>query len=195
MQQQMKSNKPGQGMCNKPGGKKPNMKGIGEQQKELNGQMQKMMEKGKGMSPSELAKMAAKQEAIRKQLKDAHEQIKKEGGKALGDMGSVLKDMKDTEEELKRKELTRETMMRQQQILNRLLDATRSVREKNEWDNKRKSNTGNQLDRKSPEELTKEEYQELLRREMLKSNQLEYSEDFILLIEKYYKLLETGSSN
>ncbi|MCB9231467.1 MAG: hypothetical protein H6581_07385 [Bacteroidia bacterium] len=197
MQQQMKSNKPGQGMCKKPGGNgKPSMQQLGKQQGKLNGQMQEMlkgMEGGKGTDPGKLAKMAAEQEAIRKALQEAHDQIQKEGGKALGSLGQIASDMKDTEDELKRNNITRETLNRQQQILNRLLDATKAVREKEEFENRRQSTTGNDEDRVSPEELSKEEYKNMLRQELLKSNQLEYSNDFIILIEKYFKLLDKGN--
>lgn len=190
MQQQMKNQKGGMSMCKKPGGGKPNMQQIGKKQGELNGMMQQMMN-GQGMDPKKLAEMGKMQEALRKQLKDAHDKIKggEEGG--LGDMGKVMKDMKDTEDELKNKMLTEATMKRQRSILNRLLDSMKSVRETEQYENKRKSKTGEDEERTSPDKLEIEEYKNRLRQEMLKSNQLEYSSDFIILIEKYFKLLES----
>lgn len=190
MQAQMKANskKPGNGSCNKPGGSNPSMKAIGEMQKDLNGQMKEMM--GQGMDGKKLAEMAAKQEALRQALKEAHEKVKGEGGKMLGDMGQVMEDMKETEEELKRQQLTAETLIRQQNILNRLLDAQKSVREKEEYENRRESNSAKEKEAHSPDQLASEEYKNRLRQELLKTNQLEYSSDFIILIEKYFKLLE-----
>lgn len=192
LQQQMMQQKQGQGSCTKPGAGNPNMQKLGEMQKKLNGQMQKMMGKGgKGMDPKKLAEMAKQQEAIRKALQEAHQKIQQEGGKELGDMNKIMNDMKMTEDQLKNKQLTQETMFRQQKILNRLLDSFKSVREKEEFENSRKSNTGREEERIAPDKLELDEYKNKIRQELLKSNQLEYSNDFIILIEKYFKLLET----
>ena len=45
----------------------------------------------------------------------------------------------------------------------------------------------------SPDQLELEAYKNKIRQELLKSNQLEYSTDFINLIEKYFKLLEQSN--
>ena len=188
IQQQMMNAQAGQGMCQKPGGQKPNMQGMGEQQRKLNEQLRQMMQNGQ-MNGDKLAEMAARQEAIRKQLQEAKEKMDKEGGKALGNMDKIMKDMKDSENDLINKQLSHETLIRQQQILSRLLQAEQSVRER-EFDEKRESKTARELDNKSPDELSLEEYKNKIRQEMLKSNKLEYSSDFIILIEQYYKKLE-----
>jgi hypothetical protein len=189
MQQQMMNAKPGQGMCTKPGAAmKPDMKGLSEQQQKLNQQMEEMMKSGQ-MPGDKLSEMAAQQEAIRQQLQELNEQINKDGGKTLGDMDKVAGDMKQSETELINKQLTHETLMRQQQILSRMLQADKSVRER-DLDDQRESKSGRVDERKSPEQLTDEEYKNKIRQELLKSNKLEYSSDFIILIEQYYKKLE-----
>jgi hypothetical protein len=187
MQDQMKNSMPGNSMCKKPG-QGMSMQQMGEKQKQLNGQMQQMMNMGK-MDANKLSQMAAEQEAIRQQLKEAHERIKNGEGKALGDMEKIMSDMIQSETELLNRQLTSETMKRQQEILSRLLQADKSVRER-EYEEKRESKTGKKIDMKSPEELSKEEYRNKIRQELLKSNKLEYSNDFIILIEQYYKKLE-----
>lgn len=187
VQEQMMNAMPGQGMCKKPG-QNNNMKSLSDQQQKLNDQMRQMMN-SKNMDAQKLSEMAARQEAIRKQLKEAHDKIKSEGGKALGDMEKIMQDMIESETELVNKKLTEETLMRQQQILSRLLQADRSVRER-ELDEKRESKSGRELDQKSPEELSIEEYKNKIRQELLKSNKLEYSNDFLILIEQYFKKLE-----
>jgi len=152
--------------------------------------MQQMMQNGQGTDPKKLAEMAKMQEMIRQQLKEAHEQIQKGEGGSLGDMGKVMQDMKDTEDELKNQILTERTLKRQQLIMNRLLDSMKAVREKEEWEERRESNTGDELDKVAPDKLEEDELKNRLRQELLKSNQLEYSSDFMILIEKYFKLLE-----
>jgi hypothetical protein len=138
--------------------------------------------------------MAKMQEMIRQQLKEAHEQIQNGGEKGgLGDMGKIMQDMKDTEDELNNHILTERTLKRQQQIMNRLLDSQKAVREKEELEERRESNTGFDKEKKSPDQLELEEYKNRIRQELLKSNQLEYSTDFIILIEKYFKLLENAN--
>jgi hypothetical protein len=190
MQQQMQQQKGGQSQCQKPGGGKPSMSNISKKQGQLNSMMQQMMQNGQGTDPKKLAEMAKMQEMIRQQLKEAHEQIQKGEGGSLGDMGKVMQDMKDTEDELKNQILTERTLKRQQLIMNRLLDSMKAVREKEEWEERRESNTGDELDKVAPDKLEEDELKNRLRQELLKSNQLEYSSDFMILIEKYFKLLE-----
>lgn len=194
IQQQMMSAMQGQGMCPKPGSTGQGMEQMIQQQQQLNQQMMQMM-KGQGqggMDPGKLAQMAAQQEAIRKALKEAHQKIQEEGGKGLGDMGKVMEDMEETEQELLKKILTKETIERQKKILTRLLYSDKAIRER-DLDEKRESKTGFVDERKSPEKLSEEEYKNKLRQELLKSNQLEYSSDFIKLIEQYYKKLEESN--
>lgn len=185
---------PGSGMCQKPGnkpgkGQGQGMKELGKKQGELNSMMQSMMNGGQ-TDPQKLAEMAAQQEALRKQLKEMHDKAKEEGsGGMLGDMEKVQQQMQETETELLNKQLTAQTMMRQQQILSRLLQADKSVRER-EYEEKRESNTGKDLDHKAPEQLTQEEYKNKLRQELLKTSKMEYSSDFIYLIEQYFKKIE-----
>ncbi len=193
MQDQMKNSKPGMGACKKPGGKNSGMPNISKQQGELNKMMQQMMKEGPGTDPKKLSEMGKAQEQIRQQLKDAHEQLGKNGEKMMGDMGQIMKDMKDTEDELQNQILTERTLRRQEQILNRLLDSFKAVREKEEFEQQRESRGGDEKDRVSPDKLALEEYKNKIRQELLKSNQLEYSTDFINLIEKYFKLLEQSN--
>ena len=194
MQEQMQQNKKGgQSQCQKPGGGRPNMMNISKQQGQLNNMMQQMMQQGQGTDPKKLAEMAKMQEMIRQQLKEAHEKIKNGEGGSLGDMGKVMQDMKDTEDELQNQILTERTLKRQQLIMQRLLDSMKAVREKEEYEERRESNTGNEKEKKAPDQLELEEYRNRLRQELLKSNQLEYSTDFIILIEKYFKLLENAN--
>lgn len=191
MQQNMMSQMQGNSMCNKPNGQKPSMKGLGKKQQDLNQQMEQMMKGGK-MSPSQLQEMAARQQAIRKQLEEAMQQMKGKGNKPLGDMDKITNDMIQSETDLINKQLTAETLKRQRQILSRLLQADRSVRER-ELDDKRESKSAKTLDKKSPEELSLEEYKRKIRQELLKTNKLEYSSDFLILIEQYFKKLETAN--
>lgn len=189
LQQQMKNAQAGQAMCPKPGENPSQMQSISKQQQQLNQMMQQMMEQGQQPNGEQMSQMAGQQERIRQQLEEAQAKMNGQGNKPMGDMQKVMQDMIESEEDLRNRQLTHETMMRQQQILSRLLQADQSIRER-ELDDQRESRTGRELERTSPDDLTQEEYQNRIRQELLKSNQLEYSPDFMILIEQYYKKLE-----
>ncbi len=167
MQEQMAKSMPGSQMCQKPGGSKQSeMPSLGEMQKQLNDQINKMkgdMEGGKqkgeksGMS-KELAEMAQKQAAIRDAIQKMAEQMgggNTEEGKLAKQLQQLADQMDKTEEDIVNKQLTTETLKRQQEILTRLLEAEESDR-KRKMDNERKSNTANEITRPLPPAI--EEY-------------------------------------
>ena len=147
MQQQMQNQMSGSGSCTKPGGngQKPSMSQMRKMQESLNKQieeMKKALEGGKkpgqkpGQKPGEgggpggmnesIVKLAAQQEMLRKMM----QQMMNEGGNTPGDMKNTLKKMEETETDLVNKMLTKETMMRQQQILDKLLDYEKAEKQK-----------------------------------------------------------------
>ncbi|OON71192.1 hypothetical protein B0919_02960 [Hymenobacter sp. CRA2] len=155
-QRQAQQQKSGGG---KPGSKKkkgqqqsPGMGQMGKLQQQLNQQIQQLQQSGKqGRQLSEdLAKMAAQQQALREalqQLEKMQQQAAKQGkdGKEKGDqgmggLGDLKKMMEQTEQDLVNKRLTEQTVMRQRQILSRLLEAEKSARER-DLDNKREAET------------------------------------------------------
>lgn len=157
MQQMNQQNKmQGNGSCKKPGGKgqKPSMSSLRQMQQKLNQQMQQMqqgMQQGKGKGgqkgqngqdggmSEELARLAAQQEMIRNMLREAmqngQDKDNKGGSRPGGNMESK---MEETEVDLVNKRITAETMKRQQEILNKLLDYEKAEKER-EMDQKRKS--------------------------------------------------------
>lgn len=186
MQQMKKKGKPmSSSLCKKPGGKKPNMMQLGQQQKELNQKMQDMMKLGK-MDPKQLGRMAAEQELIRQQMKEAEEQMKEDGKPGMGNMDKVKEDMEKTEQELINNVITQETLLRQLKILSRMLDATKSVRER-DMEEQRQSKTGSEQQRINPAELDEKQKQELLRYELLRSLEAEYNPAIKILIERYFQ--------
>ncbi|MBA4239560.1 MAG: hypothetical protein C0448_02450 [Sphingobacteriaceae bacterium] len=127
---QKPGNKPGE----KPGGQKPGGQGGMGQQGGQNGMMPGVQ--GQGMS-EQLAKMAAQQEALRRQMQQMLDKIKKEGGSNPG--GNIAEMMEQTEKDIVNRQITQETMKRQQDIITKLLESEKAERER-EQDEKRKSN-------------------------------------------------------
>ncbi|MFT4543922.1 MAG: hypothetical protein ACI9EQ_000372 [Bacteroidia bacterium] len=173
MQQQMQSMMSGSGTCSKPGsGKKPSAGGMKKMQEKLNAQMEKMkkaMEKGKKPGPKpgqgqkpgkggmgmskELAKMAAQQEALRSMVQEYENSLKnKPGSKGSGgDMKDLSKLMEQTENDLVNKQLTLETLRRQEEIMTRLLEAEKAERER-EKEERRESVEAKDQKEGNPEE-------------------------------------------
>lgn len=162
MQMQASNQMAGNQNCQNPGGSNPKPGGtpkdkMGEGQKSLNDMMKNMqdrMKNGQGGTSKEFAKMAAKQAAMRKALEDLNKE-KRQSGKPDPLLQDIIEQMDKTEIDLVNKRLSAETMKRQQDILSKLLDHERAERER-EYDNKRKSETASQYERKRPPSL--EEY-------------------------------------
>ena len=121
---------------------------MGAMQQQLNDKIQALKKGGKtgrGLS-EELAKLAAEQSALRKALQELEKAMKQQAAKdgkngkegMGGNMGELSKLMEQTETDLVNKRLTEETLMRQREIMTRLLEAEKSVRERDQ-DNKREA--------------------------------------------------------
>lgn len=155
MQQQMaqqQKQKEGGGSCKKPGknkkpgGQKPSMGTMRKMQQQLNEQLQQMKEgmgKGKGEKgkpgSEQLAKMAAQQEMLRNELQKMMNEMMKEGNGNSGELRNIANKMEQTESDIVNKNISLETLRRQQEILTRLLEAENAERER-ELDSKRESN-------------------------------------------------------
>jgi len=150
--------KPGDKPGQKPGGQKPGGSGGMGQQGGQNGQMPGI--KGQGMS-EQLAKMAAEQEAIRRQMQQMMDKIKKDGGSNPG--GNLTDLMEQTERDIVNRQITQETMKRQQDILTKLLESEKAERER-EQDEKRKSNEAKNQNLSNPAQFL--EYKRLKEKEL-----------------------------
>jgi hypothetical protein len=155
------------------GKNKGKQKSMGDAQKELNEQMGKTMQKGskgQGGISEQLAKMAREQAALRKMLQGFLDSSKgTEKGRKLGDeIKDMMKKMEETETDLVNKRINPEMMKRQQELLTRLLESEKAMKEQEE-DQKRKAETARQtFERKAPPQFQqyvkdKQKQTELLR--------------------------------
>lgn len=143
MQQQMNAmGAPGsgssKGKSNSPSGE------MGEMQKQLNGKMRQMSQGGTtGRALSEqLSQMAAEQALIRNLLKKLQEGAKgTEAGKQMEkQVSELMEKMDQTETDLVNKRVTPTTINRQNEILTRLLESEKALKQQEE-DPKRQSQT------------------------------------------------------
>jgi len=167
MQQMMKAMMEGSGSCSKPGSGKgkpssgesmENMKDMLKKQLE---QMQKGMnpngkkpgeapgnnpsQQGKdgmfGLGNKEIVKMATEQSIIRERLNQLKNELNKQGNKEGNQLNPLLKELEKQENDLVNKRLSNELIRRQQDILTRLLQSEKALRER-DWDDKRESKEG-----------------------------------------------------
>jgi hypothetical protein len=156
--QEQKSGKGGKGKpSKKPGSGTPSMSKLKQMQEELNKQLKEGLnqngsgEQGK-MSSEKFAKMAAQQMAIRQQLQkmlsemDALQKEQMGGSKPLNDL---QKRMQETEKELFNKQLTQQTIMRQQEIMSRMLEHEKAEK-KQDQENKREAEQAKEQIKPSP---------------------------------------------
>lgn len=170
MQQQMAMamSKPGSGKGKKNG--KPQTGDMGRLQEQLNQKIQELKkgnQSGRALS-EELAKLAAEQQRLRNALRELEKQGKENGNKGLGEnLQELSKMMEQSETDLVNKRLTEQTIMRQREILTRLLEAEKSVKER-DLDNKREAQTASEKIRTMPPSFekylkTKQKQTELLK--------------------------------
>lgn len=159
MMQMMANAKPGMGK-NKSG--KLPKQNLSQLQQQLNERIEELKNSGKsGRELSEeLAEMAAEQERIRRAMQELQEQMKQDGQVPGGDLPAK---MEQTEMDLVNKQLTDQLIKRQQEILTRLLDAEKSLREQ-DLDDERKGETAKDYDETIPPAF--EEYLRLKEKEV-----------------------------
>ena len=167
------------------------MQQMGQQQQGIN---QQTMGLGMGQQMS-LAKQAAMARlgANQQQVRKSAEQLAKEAGgldQMLGDMDKMVEDMKEIEKDFQSNNISRETIERQNRILSRMLDAQKSMRER-EYTNKRQAETGKNYIARNPNALPDDlgERASRLQQDLLRAKKEGYTKDYLDLIEKYFKAI------
>lgn len=169
-QMAMAMSMPGSGKNKKPG----DSQGARELQQKLNDQLKQMGEgkgkgeNGKGMS-EQLARMAAEQAQLRKMIQDIlNEKKGTDIGNKIGNELKEIMDMMDkSETDMVNKRVNPQLINRNNQIMTRLLESEKAMREQDE-DDQRKGETAKTNERKPPAAFEqyirdKEKQTELLR--------------------------------
>jgi hypothetical protein len=155
IKKQEENGQPGDGDCDKPGGKgsKPGMKSLKDSQSSIKEQLQKMidqMKKGEmgNMSKSigqTLAQQEMMQQLIREMLNG-----KSVGSKAGEQLKAIDQLLEQSRKDLISKNINSELINRQNLILSKLLDAEKSEIER-DFEEKRESKTGIDIKNRNPE--------------------------------------------
>ncbi len=198
--------KSGKGSCNKPkpgaGNGIKSMRQMQEALQKQMEQMQKQMEKqgkkkgGKGKNgqqkpggekmSEEFAKMAAQQEAIRKQLQEYRDKMARQGrGKEAGNLDKIAKEMEQNETDLVNRIINQESLIRQKNILSRLLDSEKAERER-EQKEERESNEGKNRKKSNKNPFFQYKYNQSEDIELLKSIPPELRPFYKKLVDSYF---------
>ena len=167
----------------KPGPGKPSLKSMRQLQEQLSKQIEQLKtgnkdgDKEKGGQGSKyghsmnekLARMAAEQEAIRNQMNQFSEQLEKEGQFGSSkEIKKIMEEMEKTETDLVNKMVTQETLLRQRQIITRMLRSEKAEMER-EKEEKRESNEAKNQKYRNPDNYFKYNRQQINEVELLKT--------------------------
>jgi O6-methylguanine-DNA--protein-cysteine methyltransferase len=210
MLEQLNGNNPGEGEGEgdsnqmRPGGMQPGasfmqrlMEAAGMQQ-QINNAMQQLGAEGQLSQEQreQLGRIAAQQGRVMKSIEELAREEKEVGGKrkALGDLDRIADDMREVLTDMQSGTITPETRRRMDRILSRLLDASRSMHER-DYEKTRESRPGEDVARQSPSELRLKAIEQLQRyRDFLRQSQLGYTKDYEQLIERYMEQLQRTQS-
>jgi len=155
MQQNMQSSGSGKtsSQCKNPKIGQGKMKSMRQLQEQMNKQLQQMKEgmpqpgkqgsQGQKQMSEKFARMAAQQEALRKQMQEYGEEMQNQGTGVDKSLKEAMKQMEQTETDLVNKRLSNQTLMRQQEIVTRMLESEKAEQQR-ELDQKRESKEGSE---------------------------------------------------
>lgn len=159
-------------------------------------QLNQALEEFFGQSPGErmsadmqerLRQIAGQQEMMRRQLTEMARE-RDLASQLAGDLERIAEQMAESIQELQTGQVNRPTHQRQQQILTRLLDASRSLQERGE-EERREGRRSTDIERVSPGELQDYLTQDALRRALMDALESGYTKDYQALIQRYFELL------
>ncbi len=171
---------------------------LSGQQMSLNNltQMLQKMQQG-GLNPQqqlELQRLSQQQEVISKSLEQLNQEAKLSGqtSKLPADLNDIVKKMQEVITDMNTEKLDDELIQKQENILSRMLDAQRSINER-DFEKERESRTGENLSVMSPDGLINldESALDKIRNELNKAVKEGYSKDYEELIRRYYEALQS----
>ncbi|MEK6650223.1 MAG: DUF4175 family protein, partial [Bacteroidota bacterium] len=168
---------------------------MAAQQQSLNMQTQRMGGMEVMQRAAEAARISREQEAVRKSLEQLDREARAGGGteRALGDLRQIAEEMREVVRNLEQNNASPETIRRQERILSRLLDASRSMQER-DFERRRRATTGQQIVRRGPAEAEMNQIRLRLREDLLRALEQGYARDYQELIRRYFEELEKSEA-
>jgi len=174
------------------------LQGLSGQQMNLNNLTQKLQQMMQGgITPQQqqsMQRLSQQQQLIQKSLEQLNKEAKVSGqsSKLPADLDNILKRMQEVVTDMQGEKLNEELIQKQENILSKLLDAQRSLNER-DYEKERESRSGENVARNFPNELDLGSSKSLnkIRDELNKAVKEGYSRDYEELIRKYYEILQT----
>ena len=195
----------GDGSCDNPGGQGEAKSGSGgfmQQLQKMAGMQeqinQNMPQPGAdgSLSPQQqqqLARLSAQQGKAQQAMQELAKQQQDPTGKkqALGDLQQIADEMKEIVSAMQSGSITPETRRRQEKILSRLLDATRSMNER-DYEMKRESRSGVDMIGKNPPplDIATPEGRQRAMQDVLRALGKGYTKDYEIMIRQYFERLQ-----
>jgi hypothetical protein len=120
-----------------------------------------------GMGNMQLSKMAAEQSMIRKRLEELRKELNKDGSGTGNSLNPLLEELKKQEEDIINKRLNSGSIKRQQEILTRLLESDKAIKERG-LDDKRESTEGKNINNSNLIEFSEYNKEKLRQIELLR---------------------------
>jgi len=164
-------------------------------QQQMNDQLQQMINdmQGERLSNDQMQRLdqlAKQQNRIRKELQQIQRNGGLEGDKAGSEIQRMIEEMEDTINDLRGGSIDPTLIKRQQNILSRMLEAEKSMQERDEEEKKREGKQPGDFERITPSDITLEELEKQIRTSLNDPNFTKYSPDYQKLIEQYFELLK-----
>lgn len=134
----------------------------------------------------QLAQMAQQQAAIRRQLQQLNSLLNSKGMGNAKELKEIQEKMDRVETDLVNKRMSAEMMMRQKEILTRLLQAEKSLREQ-EQDEKRSSRSATDISKPIPAELQKYIHDNKQLNEQYKTTPAQLKPYYRNMVQQYYQ--------
>lgn len=158
-----------------PGGKSPGKTGEGTEGMPGEG----------GMPSSEIVKMIAQQRALRQQLEKMRQELNKDGKGTGNSLNPLINELEKQEKDLLNKRIGREQINRQQEILTRLLESEKALRERG-LDDKRESKSGKTYNLGNQNRIDEYNRQKLHQLELFRTIDPVYSKYYLDKASEYF---------
>ena len=183
---------------------------MAAEQQALNQQMKDMLGKSGSGGTNEgkysqeqqagMKKLADNQDRMRKTMEDLAQEQKDFGGKPQdkndnkklsNELTKLAEEMKEITADINRGNISSETLQRQEKILSRMLDATKSVNDR-DFEKKRESKSGVDMLRHSPSgiDLSTQEGKTKAMQELMQSIKKGYTKDYEQIIRQYFEAIQ-----
>lgn len=186
-QSQCQGGSEGQGKMNQ------GMQNMSQQQLKLN-EASQAMRNPYGLSPGEqeaVKRLAGQQGSIQSSMRDLASQTMA-GRDRLGRLEEMAKSMDEVVEDMQRGELTDETLERQRNIYNRMLDFQKSL-QRQDFENRRQSEAADVLVGRRPDQSSEEQGQDFRQVDWNRFQNEWYPPGFRALVKEYFEAVSRGA--